>query len=110
LLRTKKYLGNVEYNRLNGYAGLYLGNLKRTIQSSGYVNNTGWFGYPGRDFAANSVRGGGSLGIIFIAKNKIIIDMMGSMGYGKYTQYYKPDKSSKAYFDAQVWFSVGYCF
>ena len=102
LLRAKKYLAPVTYKQLNVYTGLYIGNLKRVIQSSGWVDNSGWFGYPGKDFAANSIRGGASMGLVFITSNRIIIDGMGSLGFGKYTTYYKADRNAKTYLDAQI--------
>jgi hypothetical protein len=110
LIRAKKHLSDIGFNKVSPYAALYAGSLKRTIQTTGRVDNTGWIGYPSRDFSANSIRGGGSFGLSFITNSKIIIDGQASLGYGKYTRYYKPDRNSKGYLDAQVWLCIGYCF
>lgn len=112
LIAAKKYFTDLEFGRLSPYAALYFGNLKRNIQTKGQVDNSGFFGYPSRDFSANSIRGGGSLGLSYISKSKIIIDTHASLGYGAYTKIHKPDlnRNSIGYLDGQVWLSVGYCF
>lgn len=112
LVRAKKHFIPLDFGRVSPYAALYIGNLKRNIQTTGWVDNSGWFGYPSRNFSANSIRGGGSFGLSCITKSKIIIDGLTSLGYGKYTKIYKPDvnRNRSGYFDAQIWLSVGYCF
>jgi hypothetical protein len=110
LVRAKKHFGEFDLGQISPYAALYMGDLKRQIQTIGRVDNTSWIGYPSRDFSANSIRGGGSIGLCFVAKNKIIVDGLASLGYGKYTRIYKPGTNSKGYLDAQVWLSIGYCF
>lgn len=113
LIRAKKYFTDVRFGNLSPYAALYVGSLKRTIQTTGrQIGNNGWIGYPSRDFSANSIRGGGSLGIAYISRGKIIVDGLVSLGYGTYTKVYKPDltRNANGYVDAQLWLSVGYCF
>jgi hypothetical protein len=112
LLRAKKHFTDLEFGGISPYVALYVGNLRRTIQTTGQVDNTGFWGYPSRDFSANSIRGGGSLGLSYISKSKIIVDGLMSLGYGKYTRVYKPDvnRNSSGYLDTQIWLSVGYCF
>jgi hypothetical protein len=111
LVRAKKYFTNIEFGRVSPYAGIYVGNLKRTIQTTGQVDNSGFWGYPSRDFSANSIRGGGSLGIAYISNSKFIFDGLVSLGYGTYTKVYNPDiNHSSGYLDGQVWLSIGYCF
>lgn len=112
LARAKKYFTDLEFGSLSPYVALYVGNLKRNIQTTRQVDNTGFWSYPSRDFSANSIRGGGSLGLSYISKSKIIVDGLASLGYGTYTRVYKPDvnRNSSGYLDAQVWLSVGYCF
>jgi hypothetical protein len=113
LLRAKRYFLPIEFAQLNPFAAVYLGNLKRHIQTeAGLIGTTGWFGYPSKDFFANSIRGGCSLGCTIITKNKIVVELLTSMGYGRYTKIYKEDinQQSKGYLDAQVWFSIGYSF
>ena len=113
LVRAKKYFTNLDFGSVNPYAAVYVGNLKRNIQTTGGQNGgSGWIGYPSRAFSANSVRGGGSLGLSYISKSKIIVDGLMSLGYGTYTKVYKLDvnRSSGGYLDAQVWLSIGYCF
>jgi hypothetical protein len=112
LVRAKKHFTKVDYGRVSPYGALYVGNLKRTIQTTGQVDNTGWFGYPSRDFSANSVRGGATLGLAYFSKSKINLDAAMSLGYGRYTRIYKTDANRNAtgYLDAQVSLSVGYCF
>lgn len=112
LVRAKKHLVAIEPGMFHPYAAVYAGNLKRTIQTVGQVDNTGWFGYPSRDFSANSIRGGGSLGVAYLSKNRIVVDALASLGYGGYTTVYKSDANRKAtgYLDTQVWLSIGYCF
>jgi hypothetical protein len=112
LIRAKKHFTDFDLENVSPYAALYFGNLKRTIQTAGRVDNSGWFGYPSRDFSANSIRGGGSLGLSYITKSKIIVDGLMSLGYGAYTKVYKPDvnRNSSGYLDTQLWLSIGYCF
>jgi len=112
LITAKKYFTDLEFGSLSPYAALYLGNLKRNIQTKGQVDNTGFWGYPSRDFYANSIRGGGSLGLSYFSKSNIIVDGHASLGYGTYTRIYNPDvnRNSTGYLDVQVWLSVGYCF
>ena len=112
LVRAKKHLDDIEFGNVNPYAALYIGNLRRTIQTKGQVDNSGYFGYPSRDFSANSIRGGGSLGISYFSNSRIVIDGLVSLGYGRYTKAYKSETNGKSsgYLDAQVWLSIGYCF
>jgi hypothetical protein len=112
LIRAKKYFTHTDFGKVSPYVALYAGNLKRTIQTTGQVDNTGFWGYPSRDFSANSIRGGGSLGLSYFTKSKFIVEGLISLGYGKYTKIYKPDldRNSSGYLDAQIWLSVGYCF
>ncbi len=110
LLRAKKHFIDLDYGKISPYAALYIGNLKRNMQTTGQVDNTGFFGYPSRDFSANSIRTGGSLGLTFIGKKKFVVDGLMSLGYGRYTKYYMPDTNSRGYLDCQIWLSIGYCF
>ena len=112
LLRAKKHIVNIEPGRVSPYAGIYTGNLKRNIRTEGYVDNTGFVGYPDRDFSANSIRGGGSLGLSYFTRNYFIFDTQSSLGYGRYINIDKkdPDTYSMGYLDVQLWLSVGYCF
>ncbi|WP_170234230.1 DUF3575 domain-containing protein [Segetibacter aerophilus] len=112
LLRTKKYFTELQYREVNRYAGVYLGTLKRNIVNQGTVNNTGFFGISSRDFHANSIRGGGSVGFAYFTKSNIVIDVQGSLGYGRYIhpKRLNPYDDAKGYIDVQVWLSVGYCF
>ncbi len=113
LVRAKRYFLPIELAQLNPFAAVYMGNLKRTIQTeAGQIGSSSWFGYPSKDFSANSIRGGCSLGCTIITKNKIVVEFLTSMGYGRYTKVYKEDSnhSSKGYLDAQIWCSVGYSF
>jgi hypothetical protein len=110
LVRAKIYVSELDYGRVSPYAGLYVGSLKRNIQTVGRVDNTGFFGYPDRNFSANSIRTGGSLGLTFIGKKRLVLDALTSIGYGRYIKYYKSDTNSKGYLDLQVWLSIGYCF
>ena len=110
LIRAKKHFTNLDYDKVSPYTALYIGNLNRTIETSGWVDNSGYFGYPSRDFSSNSIRGGASLGLSFITKNKIIIDASTSLGYGRYFTYHKPDMDFRGYIDMQIWLSIGYCF
>lgn len=110
LVRAKRYFEKLDYAKLCPYIALYLGNLKRNIQSAGSAGVYGLFGYPSHDFSANSIRAGGSAGLTFVGKKRFVIEGLISLGYGKYTKYYKPEKATKGYLDAQFWLSVGYCF
>ncbi len=110
LVRAKKYFEKLDYAKICPYMALYIGNLKRSIQSSGSTGIYGLFGYPSHDFSANSIRAGGSAGLTFVGKKKFVVDALMSLGYGKYTRYYKPEIISKGYLDYQFWLSVGYCF
>ena len=112
LLRAKKYIIDLEFGSISPYANVYVGTLRRNIQTKGQTGNNGWFSYPSKDFSANSVRGGGGLGLCYLTKSKFVIDGQINLGYGKYTKIYKPDPNSQSngYLDAQVWLSFGYCF
>ncbi len=80
--------------------------------TTGRTDNSGWFGYPSRYFTAHSLRAGGTFGLAYITKARFIFDGQASLGYGRYVQLDKsnPNTYSNGYLDAQVWFSVGYCF
>ncbi|PSR52691.1 hypothetical protein AHMF7605_03700 [Adhaeribacter arboris] len=112
LLRTKKYFGKGKLGVIYPYLGVYAGNLKRTIQTNGQSDHTGWFGFPSRDFSAQSVRGGGTLGIACFFKSKIVVDGQTSLGYGRYLSHKQtnPNTYAKGYLDMQVWLSLGYGF
>jgi hypothetical protein len=112
LITAKKYFKDLEFGSLSPYAAVYIGNLKRNIHTEGHVDNTGYWGYPSRNFSANSIRSGGSLGLSYVSKSKMIVDGHASLGYGRYRKIYKPDvnRNSTGYLDVQVWLSVGYCF
>jgi hypothetical protein len=112
LIRAKKYFIGLDYGAVSPYVAVYAGNLKRHIQTTGQVDNTGFWGYPDRNFSANSIRGGGSLGFAYFTKSKFVLDGQGSLGYGRYLNIDKsdPDTYFKGYLDVQVWLSIGYCF
>lgn len=111
LLRAKKYFVNPGFGNVSPYVSVYAGSLKRTIETKGQTDNTGWLSYPSRDFSANSIRGGVSLGLAYFAKSKITIDALTSLGYGKYIKIYYTDANhSNGFLDAQIWLSLGYCF
>ncbi len=112
LLRAKKYISKLDYGDVSPYLGAYAGNLQRTIMSTGRTDNSGWFGYPSRYFTAHSLRAGGTFGLAYITRSRVIFDVQTSLGYGRYLQLDKldPNTYSNGYLDAQVWFSVGYCF
>ena len=112
LLRGKKHVDDLDFGSLSPYLGVYLGNLKRNIETKGDADNTGWIGYPSRSFSANSIRGGGSIGIAYFAKTRFVVEIMGSLGYGRYINIDKsnPDVYTRGYLDMQVWLSIGYCF
>lgn len=112
ILRAKKYFGKSTYGNLRPYLGGYVGNLERNIFSIGRTDNSGWFGYPSRNFTANSLRTGGTFGLALITKGHVIFDAQTSLGYGRYLHLDKtnPNTYANGYLDAQVWFSMGYCF
>lgn len=112
LLRTKKYLVPLKARSVNPYAAMYIGTLRRHIQTKGWTNSNGYFGYPSRNFSSNSVRGGGSVGVCFFSNSHIVIDHQVSVGYGRYLKLNKQDPNTYAagYPDVQVWLSIGYCF
>jgi hypothetical protein len=113
LLRVKKYRYPLAAGAANPYAALYLGNLKRTIQTEGQsLSPNGYIGYPSRDFTSNSIRGGGSLGLCYFTKTRFFVDGQASLGYGRYLNLDKTDTDTRArgYVDAQLWLSIGYCF
>ena len=109
LIRAKKYYFGIDYGDVSPYLGAYVGNLKRSIHTKG---ESGLLGYPSRDFSANSIRGGASLGLTLITKNTLVFDGLCSLGYGRYLHLDRndPDSYSNGYLDVQVWFSIGYCF
>lgn len=112
LLRGKKYFTDVDFGKISPFGGIYAGNLKRNIQRDQYVNSSGYFGWPGRDFSANSIRAGASFGLTYITKSRVLIEGLGSLGYGVYTTVYKQDieRRPTRYLDTQTWLSLGYCF
>lgn len=112
LVRAKKHFRNLDLGAISPYAGVYVGNLIRNIQTSGHTDNSGFFSYPSRNFSANSIRGGGSLGLSYFTKRKFVFDGQTSLGYGRYFKPYLPDPNTNSigYLDAQVWLSIGYCF
>lgn len=112
LFRLKKHFAPFEFGRLSPYVALYTGTLQRNIYTTGHTDNTGWFSLPSRNFTANSIRSGGSLGLSYISKSKIIIDGQSSLGYGRYIKLdnNNPNSFSRGYLDFQLWVSIGYCF
>jgi len=112
LLRLKQYTDDFKFGKVNPFLGTYLGNLTRNIQTEGRIDNSGWIGNPSRDFSANSVRVGGTVGLTYFSKSKFVIEGLGSLGYGRYLNLDKsdPNTNGNGYLDIQVWISVGYCF
>ena len=112
LFRGKKHIASLNYGKPIPFWGFYAGTLRRFIQSEGHVTNTGFFSRPSRDFAANSIRLGGSTGASYVSKNRIYLDLQGSLGGGFYTTTYwsNRERSSNAYVDMQIWLNLGYCF
>lgn len=112
LIRGKKHISPLVLGKPNLFSGVYAGTLRRFIQSEGHITTTGFFSRPSVDFAANSIRMGVSLGATYISKNKLYMDLQGSVGGGFYTRTYWSNREhrSNAYFDTQIWLNVGYCF
>ncbi len=113
LIRIKKYLETIEYSTINTYVAGYMGNLKRNIQTEGQsIGSAGYFGYPSRDFSSNTIRFGGSFGLLYVTKSRIVIDGQASLGYGRYLNIDKTDPStySNGFLDTQIWLSIGYSF
>ena len=112
LVRVKKYFCHPGFGKMCPYAAVYAGSLQRNIQTKGQTISNGYLGYPSRNFSANSARVGGSFGISWFTKNRIIIDYQNSLGYGRYLHLdtNDPDTYAKGYPDVQLWLSVGYCF
>jgi len=115
LLRAKKYFVNYNYKVILPYAGIYVGNLHRSIRTTGQAldnSSIGFFGYPSREFSGHSIRGGGSFGIAYFTKSRINFDGQTSLGYGRYLNLDSSDPNtySKGHPDFQVWASIGYCF
>ena len=110
LLRGKKYFDVVKKKEITPYLGAYTGLLHRNINTIGH--NSGFFSYPSRDFSANSIRGGFSVGGLWLLKNNFLTDLQTSLGYGRYLNIDRtdPDTYSNGYLDVQVWVSVGYYF
>ncbi|HUQ67152.1 MAG TPA: hypothetical protein VM101_13405 [Flavitalea sp.] len=111
LMRAKKYFSPVESGAINLYGAIYAGALRRNIQTQGHVDNTGWFSFSSRSFKSQSIRSGGSLGLLYYSKGNILIDGQTSLGYGRYINLDSNDPNTrwKGYLDVQVWLSVGYC-
>jgi hypothetical protein len=109
LLRGKKYFHEINKGDITPYIGAYTGVLHRNIHT---VGQSGLFGYPDRDFSANSIRSGFSMGGLWLLKNNFVIDLQSSLGYGRYINIDKndPDTYSNGYLDIQIWTSVGYYF
>jgi hypothetical protein len=112
LVRVKKYFGHPGFGQICPYAAVYSGSLQRNIQTKGQTFIPFLFAYRSRNFSANSIRAGGTFGISWFTKNRIIIDYQNSLGYGRYLHLDKndPDTYAKGYPDIQLWLSVGYCF
>lgn len=112
LIRAKHHFSPIELGSASFYWAAYIGTLKRTISTHGQTDRSGWFGYPDRYFTANSIRGGGTLGITQFKQNKWVIDFQTSLGYGRYINIDRqnPNTYANGYLDAQLWFSIGYCF
>lgn len=112
LLRIKKYANNFDVGKISPFIGGYAGNLKRNIYNKGWVDNSGFISFPSRNFSANSVRGGGTMGFSYISKKKWVLEGLAGLGYGRYINYdrHDPNTYMGGYLDMQTWFSVGYCF
>lgn len=108
LVRGKKYFTPLNRGDIRPYAGIYAGQLTRNIYSKAWTDNTGYFGYPSRDFSGNSIRGGATGGGVWLWKNNFVADVQGSLGYGRYFTSNEP--GTKGYLDMQIWLSVGYYF
>lgn len=112
LLRGKRYFDVIKKKEITPYLGAYTGVLHRNINTIGHTDNSGLFGYPDRDFSANSIRGGFSIGGLWLLKNNFVTDLQSSLGYGRYINIDKndPNTYSNGYLDIQIWISVGYYF
>jgi hypothetical protein len=112
LLRGKKYFDVVKRGEITPYLGAYAGILHRNINTIGHTDNTGFFSYPSRDFSANSIRGGFSVGGLWLLKNHFVTDLQTGLGYGRYINIDRadPDTYPNGYLDIQVWVSIGYYF
>jgi len=112
LLRAKKYFADAKDGAFSPYIAAYAGNLQRNIRTQGQTDNSGWFSYPSRNFSANSIRGGGTLGVSYFSKKRWVVDGLGSIGYGQYINIDKANSNTRSngYLDLQIWLSVGYSF
>jgi len=112
LLRIKKYSDDFRIGKINPFLGTYIGNLTRNIQTEGRTDNSGWVGYPSRDFSASSIRAGATGGLTYFSKSRFVIEGLGSLGYGRYLNLDKSDPNTyrNGYPDLQVWLSFGYSF
>ena len=110
LLRMKKYITPFVTETITPYVGAYTGNLRRTIRTKGRVDPTGWNSIGSRDFSAQSIRAGGTIGVAYLSRQHFVFDGQTSFGYGRYVHIIRPDTHLNGFADVQIWLSVGYCF
>ncbi|UKT65675.1 DUF3575 domain-containing protein [Pedobacter mucosus] len=113
LLRAKKYFKPIETKQINPFYGIYIGNLNKTVVSHGTVDNTGFVSIgSNNNFNANSIRYGGTLGLLYVPKRHFVLEALTGAGYGNYFNVDNKlnTEPPKGYFDIHFWLSVGYRF
>lgn len=113
LLRAKKYFYPIEKGEINPFYGVYIGNLNKTVLSHNTVDNTGFVSIgKDNDFKANSIRYGGTLGLLIIPNQHFLFEGLTGIGYGNYFNIKNNISIAppNGYFDIQLWLSIGYRF
>lgn len=90
----------------NMYVGPYLRYIEKKIYRPGYVDATGFFSTPGRDFQGRGISPGASFGFNIVDNKRLNIEAFVGGGYGKFISQ-RGDKTGSGFLDARIGILTG---
>ncbi len=85
----------------NMYVGPYLRYIEKTIYRPGFVDRTGFFSTPGRDFQGKGLSPGANFGFNIINEKRFNLESFIGIGYGKFISQ-RGDKAGSGFMDARI--------